>query len=77
MVDADTSLAAPQPITNTAESLVSFVPDEITKQSQDAEVSDTQLVTDNGAVTLSKSSTEELVCVVFFVVRYFAFVIQI
>jgi len=75
MVDADTSLAVPQPMTNTAESLDSLASDATAKQSQDAQVSDTQLVIDNGAT--SKASTEELVCVVFFVVGNSAFVIQI
>jgi len=65
MVDADTSLAAPQPMTNTAESLDSFASDAIAQQSQDAQVSDTQLVIDNGATSPSKASTEEPVCVVF------------
>jgi len=77
MVDADTSLAASQPMTNTAESLVSFASDGIAKQSQDAEVSGTQPVIDNGATSLSKVSTEEHVCVAFFAVGNFAFVIQI
>jgi len=77
MVDADTSLAVPQPMTNTAESLDSLASDATAKQSQDAQVPDTQLVIDNGATSLSKASTEELVCVVFLVVGNSAFVIQI